>query len=145
MARNLLPSSGMNTTQTIILAGLTSAIPTVALATTVTIADDADDALAIADVSRRGNAVVGTLINQTADALRDVRVLVDIAFLWTNEESPGEDSPGRSVVMTIPGPIEPHGKIAFDLTPNPPLPERTDGRYADPKVTVLGYLHAVAR
>ncbi len=58
---------------------------------------------------------------------------------------PGDDSPGRSTIMTVAGPLEPHGRLAFEFTPNPPLPERSDGRYGDPQVRVLGYQSVTAR
>jgi hypothetical protein len=32
-----------------------------------------------------------------------------------------------------------HAPGADEFTPQPPLPERTDGRFEDPKVHVLGY------
>jgi hypothetical protein len=117
-----------------------------ATTTTLTIADeDPSGLIAVTDVSRRGNVVTGILVNRGSDELRNVRLLVDIAFLWANEFSPGDDSPGRAVVLTVPGPIAPNARLAFELTPNPPLPERTDGRYADPKVHVMGYTHVAAR
>jgi len=113
---------------------------------TIEISDgDTDKVIAISDVARRGDLVVGTLTNRGGDEIRDIRLLIDVAFLWANEVKPGEDSPGRSAVMTVAGPIAPHGKVAFEFTPNPPLPERTDGRYADPKVRVMGYQSIAAR
>ena len=45
-------------------------------------------------------------------------------FLWANEVKPGDESPGRSVVTTIAGPIHRTEAIAFEFTPNPPLPVR---------------------
>lgn len=60
-------------------------------------------------------------------------------FLWANETKPGDESPGRSAVLTVAGPLAPRGTLAFEFTPNPPLPNRTDGRFADPQAHVLGY------
>jgi hypothetical protein len=115
-------------------------------AATVEIADgDVDDAVRIADVGRRGDVVVGTLTNDSNAELRDIRLLIDIAFLWTDEVKPGEESPGRSAIMTVAGPVAPHGTLAFEFTPNPPLPTRTDGRYADPKVRIMGYQSIASR
>ncbi len=113
---------------------------------TVEIADgDATNAVAASDVARRGNLVVGTLTNGGGDQIHDIRLLIEIPFLWANEAAPGAESPGRSTVMTVTGPLAPHGQLAFELTPNPPLPERTDGRYADPRVRVMGYRSVSAR
>jgi hypothetical protein len=107
--------------------------------------DDAMSAVKAAEVARRGDAVVGTLVNRGGDEVRDIRILIDMPFLWTNEVKPGDESPGRSVVTTIAGPIAPHGTIAFEFTPNPPLPVRNDGRFTDPQVRVLGYQFVATR
>ena len=117
-----------------------------ASATTVEIADDdATSVIAVADASRREDTIIGTLINRGGDDVRDVRLLIDVAFLWKDELHPGDDSPGRSAVLTVAGPIAPHGQLAFEFTPTPPLADRSDGRYADPKVHVLGYSFVSAR
>jgi hypothetical protein len=142
----------MNTTTMVTLATLAFVPAALMLpgehagATTVEIADgDVDNAVHVSNVSRRGDVVVGTLTNDSDAELRDIRLLIDVAFLWTNEVKPGEESPGRSAVMTVAGPLAPHGKLAFEFTPNPPLPERTDGRYADPKVRIMGYQSVASR
>lgn len=111
-----------------------------ARAATVEIADEgAHSAVAVTGVTRRGESVVGRLVNRSGDEIRDIRLLIDIPFLWANETEPGDDSPGRSSVLTVAGPLAPRGELAFEFTPNPPLPERTDGRFADPQAHVLGY------
>jgi hypothetical protein len=136
----------MKPTHTIVLTSLalTSILPitppTAALATTVDIVDaDATSPLSIIDVTRRGDTISGTLINRGGEEIRGIRLLVDLAFLWKNEVEPGDDSPGRSVVLTVDGPLPPHGRLAFELTLDPPLPTRTDGRFVDPQVHVMGY------
>ncbi len=114
--------------------------PVAASAATVEITDgNIHSAVAITDVTRRGDTVVGTIVNRGDDEIRDIRVLIDMPFLWANETKPGEESPGRSSVMTLAGPLAPGGRLAFQFTPNPPLPERSDGHFADPQATVLGY------
>lgn len=113
---------------------------------TVEISDgDVNDVISVSDVSRRGNVILGTLTNRGSDEIRDIRLLIDVAFLWSNEFKPGEESPGRSAVMTVAGPIPARGKVAFEFTPSPPLPERDDGHYADPKVRVMAYQSIAAR
>jgi hypothetical protein len=101
--------------------------------------DDRNAAIGVHGVGRKGHVVVGTLLNRGGDEVRDIRLLIDMPFLWTDELKPGDDSPGRSAIMTVAGPIAPHGHLAFEFTPSPPLPARTDGRYGDPQVRVLGY------
>jgi hypothetical protein len=83
--------------------------------------------------------IAATLSNRSAAEIRDVRVLIDVPFLWKDELHPGDESPGRSVVWTVRGPIAPRGELAFEFTPEPPLAARPDGRFGDPNVHVLGY------
>ena len=110
------------------------------LAATLEISDDdRNAAIGVDGVGRKGDVVIGTLVNRGSEELRDIRLLIDMPFLWADEFKPGDDSPGRSAIMTVAGPIAPHGSLAFEFTPSPPLPARTDGRYADPQVRVLGY------
>jgi len=119
---------------------------TAAHTTTVEIADsDLNTAVGVTDVARRGDVVVGTIVNHGGDVVRDVRLLIDLPFLWANEVKPGEDSPSRSTIMTVAGPLEPHDRLAFEFTPNPPLADRIDGHYADPQVHVLGYQSIATR
>ncbi|MEO6029500.1 MAG: hypothetical protein ABIR79_21765 [Candidatus Binatia bacterium] len=114
--------------------------PTSAFAATVEITDDdARSVVTVGDVTRRGNSVAGTLTNRGAGEIHDLRLLIEIPFLWANEVKPGEESPGRSTVLTVKGPLAPHGTLAFEFAPNPPLPERTDGRFGDPQVRVMGF------
>lgn len=113
--------------------------PLSALAETVEIADeDRNSPVQVAGASLQGNTVSGTLTNRGDVEVRDIRVLVDIAFLWTDETHPGEDSPGRAVVFTVAGPVPPNGRLKFDLHPDPPVEPRRDGRY-QPNVRVMGY------
>lgn len=152
LARNLLDRRDMKSTTVVSLASLAFASTLSGFAnvpvgaTTVEISDgDVDHALTVSNVTRRGDVVVGILTNDSNAELRDIRLLIDVAFLWANEGKPGEESPGRSAIMTVAGPLAPHGTLAFEFTPNPPLPERTDGRYADPKVRVMGYQSIASR
>src|SRR6185436_19155875 len=116
------------------------ALPETGGALTVEISDgDARSQVSVRDIARRGDVIAATLDNRSGDEIRDVRVLIDVPFLWKDEFHPGEDSPGRSVVWTVRGPIAPRGQLAFEFMPQPPLPERTDGRFGDPNVHVLGY------
>ncbi len=130
----------------VLLSAIAPVLGSRARAATVEISDgDAGAMVGVADVARRGDVVTGTIVNRGGELVRDVRLLIDVPFLWTNEMKPGDDSPGRSTIMTVAGPLEPHGRLAFEFTPNPPLPERSDGRYGDPQVRVLGYQSVTAR
>lgn len=109
-------------------------------AATVDAADDAvHDEVQIAEVTRHGDAVTGKIVNRGDAEIRDIRLLIAMPFLWGNEVKPGDESPGRSSVLTVAGPVAPRGTLAFEFTPNPPLPNRTDGHFADPQARILGY------
>jgi len=112
-----------------------------AVAATVEISDDdeAHSAVAVGAVARRGDSIVGTLTNRSGDQIHDIRLLIEIPFLRANEVKPGDDSPRRSTVLSVEGPLNPHGTLAFEFSPNPPLPERPDGHFGDPKVRVMGF------
>jgi hypothetical protein len=104
--------------------------PAVALAEDVAVHDVA--------TSPGRDVVTGTIDNLTAGEVRDVRVLVTHSFLWADERHPGNDSPGRSEVFVIDGPIPPHGSASFRHEMTPPLPPRPDGRY-DTSAEIVGF------
>lgn len=142
MARNLLPLPHMRTSNSlVIIAALTALVPATSLsAKTIEISDgETDSRIEVKSVALRSDGVVsGQLVNRTAEEIRDIRLLVDVIFHWTDEFHPGEDSPGRSVVLTVAGPLPPNGTLAFDLRPNPAIPARDDGRF-EAKAHVMGY------
>lgn len=100
--------------------------------------DDRNAPIQVESVALEGNAISGTLVNRGSDEVRSIRLLVDIEFLWANETKPGENSPGRATVFTIPGPLSPKGELGFSLHPEPPLEERADGHFR-PKARVMSY------
>lgn len=119
--------------------GLTMVAAYWSRADTVTITDDDRNApVQVTSTTFDGTNVSGTLINRGNDEVRDIRLLVDIAFLWNDETKPGDANPGRAVVFTVAGPLPAQGRLNFDLHPEPPLEDRTDGRY-QPKARVIGY------
>ena len=74
-------------------------------------------------------SVTGSVVNHTGAVMRDVKLLVTHTWYWKNERHPGDDSPGRSGYVTLPGEIAPKGSTAFSYTPNPALPTRSDGTF----------------
>jgi hypothetical protein len=82
--------------------------------------------------------ISATLVNRTGATLRDVRVEVDYAWVWANDFRPGEDSPGRTVYITAPSEIPPHGQAQFNYQPSPPLSSRGDGHFV-PVVHIVGF------
>jgi hypothetical protein len=86
------------------------------------------DAVAVRDVTTEDGAVRGVLVNRSGKTLRDVQLLVRHEWLWRNEFRPGDSDPGRAEVHAVAGPIAPGSELPFTYT-EPPLPERTDGRF----------------
>jgi hypothetical protein len=99
---------------------------------------DMERGVAVRDLDATSNSVRARLSNQTDGTLSNIRILVTHAFLWDREQNPGDDSPGRSDVFVIEGPIPPHGTIAVEEALVPPLPPRADGRFQT-SVQVLGF------
>jgi hypothetical protein len=83
----------------------------------------------IQGVQSDGDMVRGRIVNQTDDQLENVRLLVSDQFLWRNERHPGSESPSDAHTVIVPGPIPPHGSVAFDFRRPSGLPERHDGQF----------------
>jgi hypothetical protein len=74
-------------------------------------------------------SVTGVIQNNTQAAMRDIKLLVKHTWYWRNERNPGEDSPGRSAYLAVPGEVPAGGSMPFSYTANPPLPQRGDGSF----------------
>lgn len=92
--------------------------------------------------SQPNGAVSGKLANRTGYVIRDVKLMIDYAWIWRDDFKPGEDSPGRTVYTTVQGDIGPHGETNFSFEPSPPLASRDDG-YFKPEVRIVGYTQMV--
>ncbi|HEY2388375.1 MAG TPA: hypothetical protein VGK30_15580 [Candidatus Binatia bacterium] len=104
------------------------------------IADDGPDrTVVVHDMSStpQGN-ISGVLVNNSHKELRDVRLLIHHTWLWRNEMKPGDDSPGRVDYYTVRSQLPPNGEIDFKYRPEPPLPDRDDGRF-ETSVEVVGW------
>ncbi len=102
-------------------------------------------AVALQNVSAQANgALSGTLANSTEYVIRDVKLMIEYAWIWRHDFRPGEDSPGRTVYITIHGDIAPHAQQSFSYEPSPPLSSRHDGHF-EPAVKVVGYTQMVPR
>jgi hypothetical protein len=75
--------------------------------------------------------ITGLLKNNGTTIAQDVRLLVHHAWLWSDEKHPGppSENPARSAYYVVDGQIPPGGELRFRYTPNPTLPQRTDGRF----------------
>jgi len=88
----------------------------------------------IDDLRVDDRTVSGVLVNQTDDALLNVRLFFEDRFLWTNEFRPGPDDPGVSAVFTV-NTVPPRSSVPFHFD-RPPRPERTDGQF-EPHLSVI--------
>ena len=86
------------------------------------------------DVRVEDTTVSGTLVNETDDALENVRLLFQDNFLWKDEFHPGDDDPGQSAVFTVPS-VPPRSSTPFRFERSP-RPARSDGRF-ESSVSVL--------
>jgi hypothetical protein len=120
------------------LVAAVSAVPASALDKLV--ADDGPDRIVVVhDMSStaQGN-ISGVLVNNSHKELRDVRLLIHHTWLWKNEMKPGDDSPGRVDYYTVRSELPPNGELDFKYRPDPPLPDRDDGRF-ETSVEVVGW------
>jgi len=85
--------------------------------------------VSVAGVRSTPSEVSGRVMNETGDALENVRLLIADKFLWRNERHPGPESPGDAHTITVPGPIPPHGSVTFEFERPSPLPDRPDGDF----------------
>jgi hypothetical protein len=92
----------------------------------------------VRDVRAEDGAVSGIVVNNTGHEIQNVKLLVRHDWLWANEFSPGQDSPGRAIVHTLEEDIPPGGQVPFTYHSESPLPQRSDGRFLT-SVVVLGY------
>ena len=92
----------------------------------------------VSDVRAEDGTVSGVVVNNTGHEIQNVKLLIRYDWLWANEFSPGQDSPGRAIVHTVEENIPPGGQVPFTYHPASPLPQRSDGRFLT-SVVVLGY------
>ncbi len=81
-------------------------------------------------------------MNRSGLPLRDVKLMINYAWVWNDDFRPGDDSPGRTVYITAPAEIPPHGQGSFTYQPSPPLPSRTDGHFVS-SVHIVGFTQMV--
>lgn len=90
---------------------------------------DVGTVLEIRDLASSGSRVRATLVNHSGNRIKDIQLAVRHAFLWNDERNPGSDNPGRTEFFLVLGEIEPHGRLAVEYQPDPPLPQRADGTF----------------
>jgi hypothetical protein len=99
--------------------------------------------IALRNVAAGPNGEIsGTIVNRTDRQIRDVKLMVDYAWVWSNDFRPGENSPGRTFYITAPANIPPHGEGSFTYQPSPPLEQREDGHFV-PSVHIVGFTQMI--
>jgi len=73
--------------------------------------------------------VTATLVNNSPNRIDDIQLVIRHTFLWNDERSPGKDNPGRTEYYLVLGQVDPHGRLAFEYRPDPPLQQRADGTF----------------
>jgi hypothetical protein len=106
---------------------------------TIVSGDRASRVVGLTDVKVNGGAVSGVLVNKSPHAIREVELLIDHAWLWSDERHPGENNPGRSEYYTVHGEVPPRGNLPFTYHPSPPLPHRADGHF-ETSVQIVGLI-----
>ena len=96
----------------------------------------------IRNVTEANNAITGEVINKSFYNLRNIELLLQYHWLWTNEMHPGANSPGRSVYLSLDKEIRPGERATFTYRPDPPLPVRPDGRYVS-EVSLAGFSQVI--
>jgi uncharacterized protein (DUF58 family) len=86
--------------------------------------------------------ISGTIVNRTNHEVRNVRLMIDYAWMWQNDFKPGEENPGRTVYVTAPAVIPPHGEGSFTYRPSPPLESSAAGHFI-PTVHIVGFTQMV--
>lgn len=98
-------------------------------AQTVLPQDAVSRVLTLKDVKATPARISGVVMNHTPHTIRDLELLIQYHWLWDNERSPGQHSPGRAVTVKLDRQLAPGESMPFDYTHPVALPERNDGRF----------------
>jgi hypothetical protein len=129
-----------------LLFGLILALwPKPSFSQTVASKEQAGSVLAIDKVTVQDGTIAGEIRNNSKNTVRDVQLFIRYTFLWKNEFHPGKESPSAAFYPTISGEVAPGGSLPFKFTPTPPLPKRTDGRFAPPTVSIAGFTQVISQ
>ena len=112
-------------------------------AQTVVSQQQASSVVAVDRVAVQDGTITGEIRNQSKNTVRDVQLFIRYTFLWKNEFRPGKESPSAVFYPTVSQEIPPGKSLPFKFTPSPPLPQRSDGTFAPPTVSVAGYTEII--
>ena len=105
--------------------------------------DQTGSVLAIENSTVQDGTVSGVIRNKSPNTVRDVQLFIRYEFLWKNEFHPGKDDPSAGFYQTISGDIAPGGSLPFKFTPSPSLPNRSDGTFEGPAVSLAGFTQVI--
>ena len=110
----------------------------VASAQTVLSSQEASKALSFEKLDVKRSKISGVIANETPHTIRDIQLMVQYHWLWKDERNPKQDSPGRTVIISLNEQLEPGESHSFSYTPQFSLPSRNDG-YFMPEVDVASF------
>src|SRR5918996_4279567 len=99
---------------------------------------EAAKTVAIQYTTDNHHLICGKIINQSSHAIRDPEVLVEYHWLWAKEFNPSDNPEGRTAYIKLEKEIPPGASEFFTYRPQPPLPDRNDGRFM-PEVSPAGF------
>ena len=111
-------------------------------AETVLSSQEASRALRFEKLDVNPTKISGVIANKTPHTIKDVQLMIQYHWLWKDERNPGEDSPGRTIIIPLNDQLEPGESHRFSYTPQFSLPSRNDG-YFMPEVDVAGFTTVV--
>jgi hypothetical protein len=90
---------------------------------------DVDGIVAVRDVTRFGQTIVGRVVNRGDTPIGDVRLEFEHVFVRQGERHPGADDPSRRETAVLKQTIEPGESVSFQHRLESPLPHRSDGAF----------------
>lgn len=123
---------------TIVLAG----VPTSIGVTTVMTAEEVSRVLTLDKLDVEPSAISGVVTNRTPHTIRNVQLMIQYHWLWRDERNPGQNPPGRTVMVDLQAPLEPGESRSFSYKPDFAMPSRDDG-YFMPEVNVAAFTTVV--
>ena len=113
------------------------------LAQNVASQSQAGSVVTVENLTTQDGTVSGVVRNKSPNTVRDVQLFIRYEFLWKNEFHPGKDDPSAGFYQTVSGDIAPGGTLPFKFTPSPALPNRSDGKFEAPSVSIAGFTQVI--
>jgi hypothetical protein len=104
--------------------------------------EDVSNVVEVRDIYERTGEVIGIVVNRAPVPIRNLRLLVQYEWRWTDEKHPGSDPPGWTGIHVIPETIAPGATASFTVRPPNPPDTRPDGTYVV-NVKVMGFTKVV--